>query len=75
MWPEELDQEEKEKTTLTDILSQERDENAKTVEELVALRQIFSDLQEKWDTHVCTTPTLDSADATSTQLNKALSDL
>ena len=72
---EELAQAEKEKLALTDTLAQERVENAKKVEELAALRRRFTDLQEKWDTHVCVAPNFDSTDATSTQLTKALSDL
>ena len=71
----ELAQVEKENSALTDTLARERDENAETIEELATLRQRFTDLQAKWDTHVCVTPTLDLADATSTYLTKALSDL
>ena len=75
MQPEELAHVEKEKSALTDTLAWERDENAKIVEELATLRQRFTDLQAKWDTHVCVTPTPNTVYATSTRLTKALSDL
>ena len=61
--------------TLIYTLARERDENAKIVEELSALKQRFTELQAKWDTHVCVTPAPDTMDATSIQLTKALSDL
>ena len=52
MQPEELAQAEKVKSALTNTLARERDENAKTVEELAAFRQRFNYLQAKWDTHL-----------------------
>lgn len=72
---DELAQMEREKSVLTDSLVKEQERNTKMVAEIMDLKQRLSDLQGKWDRHVCVALTSDEPGTTPKQLTKALSNL